>query len=58
MLNPSQANEELLKIIMIHLVELQSGSFGSPTLKDLEFCGKLHSLVNCYRQFALEGFNK
>ena len=44
-MTPKEANENLVKIIKIHLISLQSGEFGKPTLEDLEFCGKLHALL-------------
>ena len=45
-MTPKEANENLLKVIMIHLEQLQSGKFGKPTITDLSFCGKLHGLIS------------
>ena len=44
-MTPAKANQELLNLIMVHLQQLQSGVFGEPTLEDLDFCGKLHHLI-------------
>lgn len=44
-MTPTEANSSLIAIIQFHLQSLQSGKFGKPTLEDLEFCGKLHSLL-------------
>ncbi len=42
---PREANMELLKVIMLHLQTLQGGGFGKPGMADLQFCGRLHALV-------------
>ncbi|MDO8628460.1 MAG: hypothetical protein Q7R56_01770 [Nanoarchaeota archaeon] len=44
-LTPEQANQELLKLIMVHLETIQNGKLGMPTNDDLNFCGELHGLI-------------
>ena len=44
-MNPQQANQEILKVIGLHLQMLQGGKFGTPTVNDLQFCGELHALL-------------
>ena len=44
-MTPKEANQNLLKFIAQHLLMIQSGNFGIPTENDLDFCGKLHILL-------------
>ena len=39
------ANEEFLKLCERHCRTVQGGSFGVPTIADLEFIGKIHKLI-------------
>lgn len=40
-----EANENFIKFTTQHLLMVQQGKFGTPTLQDLNFCGKLHILI-------------
>ena len=41
----AEANQRLIDICKVHCQTVQGGTFGSPTLEDMEFIGKLHSLI-------------
>lgn len=44
-MNIKKANENLIAIIQQHLIFIQSGKFGKPSIEDLNFCGKLHTII-------------
>lgn len=44
-MTPKEANRELINVIKKHLIIIQYGEFGTPTIEDLQFCGKLHKLL-------------
>lgn len=39
------STEDLLELIRLHIQGVQSGSFGTPSINALKFCGKLHQLL-------------
>jgi len=44
-MNVKEANLEFKNICKMHLKAVQSGKFGECDLEDLDFCGKIHSLL-------------
>ena len=44
-MTPKEANEHLLKIMMTHIMVVQGGELGTPTMDDLEFCGRVHCFL-------------
>jgi len=49
-----EANIHLKEIIEKHLIALQSGEFGKPTIKDLNFCGILHGAIERFHKIYKE----
>jgi hypothetical protein len=42
---PREANENFLAFAREHCMAVQSGKFGECTLEDLNFVGKIHTLI-------------
>ena len=40
-----EANKMMLELLQFHVKTVQSGSLGPPDVADLEFCGRLHEVI-------------